>query len=176
LEYLLFFKGKFYIFSSLINKKAKKFQLFVETLNTNSLQPNADKKKVTEFDYTQQTLNDIYTVNLFNFKVSQDSSKILIYFPIKKKKAKDEKFAKKTIGVQVLDENMTPLWYREITFPYDKDLVDDIHCDVDNSGNVFIVKRVYNEKKRNLKDGKQNFTHEGLQHFLITVIKKRNTL
>jgi hypothetical protein len=75
LEFALSFNGKSYLFTSFQNNQLQKTFLFAETVDLNTLKSNDDLKPIAEIDYSGESK---YDQAVFNYRLSQDKSKILI--------------------------------------------------------------------------------------------------
>jgi len=128
----VFFEDKTYILSSFQNTDHKKHYLFVHSMKNSTLETNNDLKKIGEIDYSG--INK-YFRTYFHLELSEDKSKVLIYYNIINKKNVNLKY-----GMYVFDnsfkllwkhENVVPLMLNEGRFLYKQ-------FKVDNIGNVYI--------------------------------------
>ncbi len=69
----------------------------------------------------------------YDYSISQDSSKVLIYYNLLYRKGKSEQF-----GFIVLDKGFRKLWSRQITLPYKDELFDINDYIIDNAGNFLL--------------------------------------
>lgn len=131
--------GKIYIFSSFRNKKDKRYYIFVETLNKETLKLNNDARKIGEISY-----KDVKGEELGNFFVtlSPDKGKVLLSYAI-------IDWSKITrFGMQVMDKDLNPIWTRDSDFPrVEGKEVYVGNYTVDNEGNVYMGQNTYDKEK-----------------------------
>lgn len=155
-EFFVPIKDELYLFSSFNNKKLEQSCLFVQKINRSTLLPKGDFRKIAEVNYTGKTF---YDTKLFNFKISKDSSKFLLYYSIPV--GKDEL---KQFGFNVFDDDLTQLWRKNVRLPYNDNLFDVEDYIVDNSGNVHLLGLIYNEKRKAEIDGVPNYKYQILSY------------
>lgn len=143
--------GKLYIFSSFRNKGKSKNYFFRQTVNLKTLELNNDIEKIAEIDFKGFSK---FNAGNFNFEVSRDSSKFLIYYNRPYKKNEKEKY-----GFHVYDQQFNELYSKKITLPYKDQLFDLQDFTVDNSGNMHIIGKLYKGKRKDTRRGKPNYTH-----------------
>ena len=148
-KYITNVNNKMYIFSSFLNQKKKKKYLFVQTVNKKTLVPNNDMKKVAEIDFSE---NSKFNSGYFNFQLSNDSTKLLVYNDLPYNPKEREKF-----GLTVLNKHMDLLWEKNVTLPYNDDLFDITSFKVDNNGNSYILGKKYEDTKKEKKDNNPNY-------------------
>jgi hypothetical protein len=148
-EHALHSNGKIFIFSSFRNQKLKKNILFVQTLNKQTLALNNDLKMIAEVDNGSR-----YNSGDFNFKVSVDKSKIMIFYTLPYEKLEPEKF-----GFHIFDADLNQIWTKSISLPYTDELFGINSYKVDNKGNVFILGKIYEEKRKEVRRGKANYKY-----------------
>lgn len=144
--------NKLYIFYSYSDVRLKKNILFVREINKSSLQPVTASVRLGEIDYSgKSSSND----GDFNFRVSRDSSKVLVFYSLPFAKNEPE-----AIGFNVLNDEMKSLWHKNVTLPYADNLFDVESFRVDNSGNVYLLGIVYKEKRKSKRKGQPNYRYE----------------
>ncbi len=148
-EDVLYLNGELLLFSSLLDKDLQKKLLFVETVDKTSLTPNGDTRKIGEIDYDRKRNS-----GSFGFKLSDDTSKVLIYYTLPYKEREAEKF-----GIQVFDTKMNQLWEEKITLPYANELFSLDSYQVDNEGNVVLLGRLYNQVAKERRNGEVNYKY-----------------
>ena len=95
----------------------------------------------------------------FSIGVSRDSSKVLVYYDLPDAQGDPEQ-----LGFNVLDNNLTSLWQKTITLPYQGGLFDVQTLRVDNQGNVYLLGLAYKEKRKVKRNGAPNYTFEALAY------------
>ncbi len=147
-EFTLMIKSKVYVFSSFQNKQQKKHYLFVQTLDKEKFILNP-AKKIAELSYEGE--NECRPVE-FNYAISPDSCKILIFYSIKNENSEILRS-----GFALYDNDYNELQqYGNISsgvsgFFWFK------HFVVDNTGNVFVAGKSYvdmAQMKDSLEQGK----------------------
>ena len=145
-EKMLYLNGQFYLFTSFNNKAHKANYLFVQSLRKKSLNLSNKIKKISE-----TPARDEYREGKFNFHVSKDSSKVLIYSQLPNQKRASEKFS-----LKVFDNNMDLIWDKDIILPYPDNRFAISDYRVDNNGNVYLLGVLYQNSsgflRRNLID------------------------
>jgi hypothetical protein len=155
-EFILYLNHEMYLFSSITNKATKKNTLFVQGINKSNLQPDQELRKVAAIDYAG---NSRYNSGRFDFELSNDSSKVLIYYSLPYDKGESKKF-----GFHVLDDRMNPLWEKQVTLPYLEELFDVEDYEVDNEGNVHLLGLIFKEKRKEKRKGTPNYTYQILSY------------
>jgi hypothetical protein len=151
-EEILQLNNKLYIFYSYANNGSKKNWLFVKEIDKGSLQPKGESKKLAEIDFAGKSNSNN---GEFDFKVSRDSSRILVSYHLPYDKSESQK-----IGFNVLDDNMNSLWENNVTLPYQDKLFDIETYKIDNAGNVYLLGVIYSEKRKNKRNGLPNYRYE----------------
>lgn len=153
-EFSLIFNNELYVYTSFVNRKQKVKYLFVQSIDKKTLQSNNDLKKVADFPYKTK-----YNPGFFEYEMSKDSSKLLVYYDIPS--ASDEK---QNFGLHVFDESMTELWSKKVELPYETDMFDIEDYQVDMFGNVHLVGLYYNEKAQKIRNGEVNYSYRVLSY------------
>ena len=98
-----------YVFGYVTEKSEKTVSLYMLTLDKEELIASEPRKLgAINYDYT-----NLRNVNKFQLNLSQDSSKILIFYPAPYKAGMPQKF-----GAMVFDKNMNRIWANEFELPY----------------------------------------------------------
>ena len=148
LEHIIHLNNKIYLFSSYADNEAKKNYLYVETINKKSLLSNNDLNKISEINfYGKKRWNN----GGFNYEISRDSAKILIYNSLPYEKNENAKFS-----LLVLDNNLKEIWKKDITLPYADNLFKLEDYKVSNKGNVYLIGKIYDGKKIEKKKRTKN--------------------
>ena len=139
-EFLLEIKGTLYLFVSFQNQKIKKTILLAKPVNKRTLLPEGKLKPVTEVDYSQANK---YKTTRFSYEFSADSSKIMIYHGL------SDKDGMLLGGFDLLDENLKTIWNDDAPLPIkDRKVYELEHFAVSNSGDIHILCKIYDSKKK----------------------------
>lgn len=155
-ENMIDFGGELRCFTSFLNKKDKKYYLFVETVNRATLKSKRDIQKVAEVTYAGRgkRKSDIdYTT--YQFIPSRDSSNLLIFSNLPNRANNNERFA-----CNVLNDDLKVLWYNEIEIPYEDELFSIKQTSVSSSGDVYVLGKLYKDKVKNVRRNKVNFKYQ----------------
>lgn len=148
-EYMIQLNGEFYVFSSFVNKKEKKKSLYVQTMNKKTLQINSESRKIAEGSFFRKS--DAWKID-YNYLLSRDSSKIIVYHRVLTKEAELSKYR-----YYIFDNKMNDLWTREIEIPYIYSLFYFKDYILDDFGNLhFLVKRLIKKKNSGKKEEYDN--------------------
>ena len=123
---------KIYAFLTAENKKAKLKTLFYQEVDKRSCRLKGGLRKVAEYSYAGRGLWS--GKGHWEFDLSPDSSKLLIYHSLPYKRKESEKY-----GLYVVDNRLKSVWKKDVELPYtDQEyLVNGIQ--VDNDGNAYVV-------------------------------------
>ena len=147
-EDVLMVGGQLYLFTSYNNQAQKKNYLFYQKLSKR-LQPSRQLKKIAEIDTRNKSLT-----GSFNLLISEDSSKVLLYNQLANKKKEPEQFA-----LRVLDNQLQPIWSRDIILPYNDQQFTIKDYRIDESGNVYLMGLLYIDGIRKEKRGLPNYQY-----------------
>ena len=157
LEDIVHLSGKLLMFTSFPNQRTKQNTLFVQPVNKQTLIPdNTKKKKLAEINYEG---NSRRNSGSFSFRMSQDSSKVLIFYSLPYDYRDPEKF-----GFLVMDKDLNVTWQKDITLPYRDDLFDVESVKVDNYGNVYILGLLFKDVRRAKRKGEANYQYKVLAY------------
>jgi hypothetical protein len=151
-NFLLHIKSRLYLFYSISDQKEKKNTLFLKEVDKKTLQPKMEKRKVGEIDYKGKSKRNNGD---FRFRVSRDSSKVLVFYSLPFEKDEPEAF-----GFNVLDDKLNSLWEKNVTIPYEDELFDVESFRVDNSGNAYLLGLNYKDKRKSKRRGLPNYNYE----------------
>lgn len=156
-EFVVDTEEKIYLFSSFRNQKLKKKFLFSQSVNKKTLQVNSDLKKVAEIDYSSRNR---YKSGTFSHELSDDKSKVLIYYTVPVGKNEPSKK-----GLHVLNDQMKQLWAKNVKMPADAGFgLKDFK--IDNDGNVHLLGIVYeNGTSKEKRKGKPNYHYEIISYY-----------
>jgi hypothetical protein len=149
------FNNKIYMFSTFLDNKNKRNNLYVQTINKKTLKPNQDIKKIISFAFKKKSKS-----GYFNVLTSRDSTKLMVYYKLPNKKNEKEKF-----GFHVYDKDMNEIWSKQITLPYKNKLFDIKDYDIDNNGAVHILGKLFNKKAKDKRKGKVNYRFQILSYY-----------
>jgi hypothetical protein len=152
INFLIQLKNRLYLFYSIANQREKRNTLFVKEVDKATLQPKAEKKKIGEIDYKGKSNRNNGD---FRFRVSRDSSKVLVFYSLPFESHEPEAF-----GFNVLDDKLNSLWEKNVTIPYNDELFDVESFRVDNSGNAYLLGLSYKDKRKSKRRGLPNYTYE----------------
>ncbi|PCI97654.1 MAG: hypothetical protein COB15_07290 [Flavobacteriales bacterium] len=135
-------RGKVFQFYNVWDKPNETEQIFVHEITFASMQVENNRLVSKIKGKVQSTMGkdkiDIYQ--------SFDYSKYLMVYR-RHPKVKSDKVNKDVIGMTVLDENMKPIWEKEITMPYTEKNMDNLGYTIDSKGNAYLLARVRTENK-----------------------------
>jgi len=149
LEFLVSFGERLCLFTSFRNAQFKTNYLFMQTVNRETLEPNSDLRSVCEIPFLAK-FND----GGFGYNISGDSTKLVVYYDLPFQKGEAERF-----GYLVLDRGLNVLSKREVTMPYDDELVVIKNYQLSNEGELFLSALLYNEKPQPKRGGKVNYKY-----------------
>lgn len=148
--------GELYFFSTQTDNSAKEMRVFVEKINPQSLAAEGEPREIASQSYEgKRKARSGY----FEYSLSQDSSKTLIYYNSIDKKRENDQFS-----FFILDENFELLWKKDVVMPYEQRLFDVEDFVVDNFGEVHIIGKVFDKIPRERRKGKPNFKYEILSY------------
>lgn len=156
-EFIIHLNNELHIFSCFKNQKLKKNFLFVQSINKNTLLLNSNIKKIAEIDYSG---NSKYNSGSFSYEISKDSSKVLIFYNLPYNKGEREKF-----GFHISDKDLNQLWEKKITLPYKEELFSVEDFEVDKNGNVHLLGLIFNEKRKEKRNGIPNYKYQVLSYY-----------
>jgi len=145
--------GQFYFFTSFLNEAQKINYLFYQTLNRKLL-PSRKLTKVAQIPAP----NEARPGN-FNLLISSDSSKVLIYSQLDNRNKEPARFS-----LSVFDNQMQPLWNKEVTLPYNEQQFEIEDYRLDDQGNVYLLGRQYLDGRRDSRGGAPNYQYNILTY------------
>ncbi len=153
LEFAEQLNGEIYLFTTQYDNTARRRVLFAEKVNRKTLKPEEEPIQLTAYDYRNKS-----DEGYFDYNVSRDSSKILIYYDSPGQSNTGEKF-----GISVHDSNLNTLWNKELELPFKNRLYTVERYKVDNQGNAYLLGLVYRGQVRDKKQGRPNYEY----HLLV---------
>ncbi len=146
---------QFFLLSSFSNQKLKKNFLFVQKISASNPTNATQLTKVAEISFAKRRFT-----GSFGYHVSDDSSKILIYYAQPYVKDGPEKF-----GFSVYDTDLNLIWNKDISLPFSEDLFSVKGYRVANNGDVYISGREFKNKlKSKDRDGSPNYVYHILSY------------
>lgn len=149
---ILHHKGKLMFFYTFEDTKTKKNTLYLDEIDKSTLLPKKQEKVIGQIDFTGKGKRNRGS---FQYRVSRDSSKILVLYALPYDEDSPEKF-----GFTVLDQQLNLIWSKDITMPYRDELYDFESFRVDNQGNAYVLGLVYKEKRKDKRKGQPNYSYE----------------
>ncbi len=177
LESIQSFKGKYYYFYSVWDRKEKLEQLYVREIDFDlGVFVGVAKRllyvegKVTnalggEPGVVGGSMFAMFgTVGKFNIQRSYDNSKFLVQYRKDPDKKRD-KVNFDRIGFTVFDHELNELSHSEIEMPYTEQRLEHLDYSIDADGNAYLLAKVYKSDKQSAydKDGKINYHLELLK-------------
>jgi hypothetical protein len=145
MEGVFILNGELVVFSSLNNPEQKKHQLFAQKINKESLLLEENVKLLGELDYSG--INK-YKDSYFQYEVSEDRSKILVFYTLL---GKGDETLKS--GMFLYDSGLKPLWKNEDVSPDLSEGIFRYHSfKIDNKGNVYLLGLHYADRKNYFDD------------------------
>jgi len=139
LEEVLFLNNQLYLLTSFANQSHQKVYLFLQKLSSKQMRTTGTAKKIVEGPLTRNT-----TGRTFDFQLSADSSRLLVYHQIPTAAKEQERFA-----LHVFDDQMELQWEREVTVPYPDEQLAIREYRVDEEGRVYLLGAVFEPGTRN---------------------------
>jgi len=133
-------KDKLLVFSFFQNSKDKKDYLFVQNLDSKTLELVPNTKLIAELDYSGLSK---FNNAVFQFEISPDSSRVLIFCTLLSKHG--ETLRK---GMYVYDQDMNLKWKNEdVVVKFEGGVFEYDRFRIDNDGKVFLMGMVYKDRK-----------------------------
>lgn len=147
---------RLWLLSYFYNEKHEKTYLFAQEINNQTLTLSKDIIKIAEQDKTNRERQDV-----FNFAISKDSSKIVVFTKQPGEKRQQE------FSLTVYDGDFNEVWSREAKLPFGKNNFNVDEYQVDRDGNVYLLGVVYSEgANRLVRSGRPTY-----QYILLTYMK-----
>ena len=148
-EDIILLGGQLYLMTSFTNRAKEKNYLFVQNISKKSLKAKKKLSKIGEIP-TQ----GISGTGSFDFSLSKDSSKLLLYNQLPYKKNAPERFA-----FRVFNKQFEELWSKDIALPYNDNRFTVEEYRVDNKGNVYLLGVVFSDRSRKRRKGKPTYQY-----------------
>ncbi len=154
LEFAEQLNGEIYLFTSQRDQSTKQNVLYSNLINRKTLKPVGSPRPMAAIGYRSRS-ND----GFFDYDVSRDSSKLLIFHNAPYQANTEEK-----LGLSVFDNEMNPLWSKEIQLPFKDRLYNVERYQVDNQGNAYLLGIVYKGQVRVRRQGRPNYEYHLLAY------------
>jgi hypothetical protein len=151
-ELIVQLRNKLFLFSSLADSKTKVNTLSVQEINKKTLRPDPSMITIATINFKGELKSNS---GKFRFRVSRDSSKVLVFYNLPYNKDEPESF-----GFTVLDDQLRPVWSKEATLPFENELFDLESFRVDNQGDVYLLGLIYKEKRKSKRKGAPNYQYQ----------------
>ncbi len=138
-----------HLFSSFRNQKTKMKHIFVQSLDKNTLEPRNDIRQVTSVPYQNRFLS-----GKVDFTFSRDSSFMMVYTNVESRRKDPDKF-----GFNIFNQNMEPVWSKEVVLPVRENLFKVSDYLVDNEGNAYLVGKRYFRRERDRVKGQPGYEY-----------------
>lgn len=155
--------GKLTLFTYRHDKKDRSGMLYQQTVNTTTMMPNSDAKLVIEAEegkvasgmfagYAGRGQRSNALRSGFDITYSRDTSKILVY-----KQLPFDKEGPAKVMLAVYDKSMKQIWKKDFALPYNDNLFSILDYSIDNSGKVYALGKLYNDKMKESRGGDVNY-------------------
>lgn len=152
IEAILQLHNKLYLFTSKPDNRTKKNTLSVQEIDKKTLLPKPEKRGIASIDFSGERS---YNNGSFQIEVSRDSSKLLVISNLMQNKGDH-----KTFGLCVVDDKFQPLWNKDVTLPYEDNLLDLESFRVDDHGDVYLLGLIFNERRKSKRHGEPNYKYQ----------------
>lgn len=126
--------------------------LYAQKLNPKTLRPERDAIKLAEInteDYSR------FNNGSFDVTPSADSTALLIFYSLPSNREENEKF-----GFKIVDTEFQEVWGRETELPYENKLTDVVNTAVNSDGDVYVLVKVFEEKRKEIRRGEINYSYD----------------
>ena len=154
LEFAEQLDGEIYLFTTQYDNTSHQRVLFAEQVNRKTLKREGDPVQLVAYDYRNRS-----DEGFFDYHVSRDSSKILVYYDTPRQGNTGEKF-----GLSVYDKDLSTLWSKELELPFRDKLYTVERYKVDNLGNAYLLGLVYKGQVRAKRQGRPNYEYHLLAY------------
>lgn len=153
-EDLLLIGGELYLLTSFNNRAKNKNYLFAQKINRKRFLPEKSLTLLGEIDSRSE-----YRAGEFDIEISKDSSKVMIYNQLPYKKREPERFT-----FRVYDNQLNPIWEKDIILPYNDEKYKVQEYRVDNEGNIYLLGTIFEEQYRRSRNGRPNYEYNILAY------------
>lgn len=148
-EDIIMLGGQLYLLTSYNNVAKKKNFLFKQPINMKTLTPSKNLKMILETEARNKERE-----GTFDYHISRDSSKMLIYNQLPYKRKEPERFA-----LRVYDNDFEKIWSKNIKLPYPDNQLSIEEYRVDNEGNVFLLGVLFKDEAKYRRRGSPNYEY-----------------
>lgn len=163
LENVMQHNGRYFVFYTLWDKPNKTEQLFYREVDFKGGAFLGEGKRIVAVDQK--------IVGGYTFNYSNDDSKVLIQYRLKPTIRSDSKNYD-VIGLAVFDQNLFPIWTKEVVMPYTEKKMNNIDYSIDGFGDAYILTTVYND---NTTDEKKRGQETANYHIELLKISSTST-
>ncbi len=133
-QFAVYFQDSLYIF--FFSNLSDLGVLSVQTFDESTLQPRDDLRRVLQVDFSRK---GALQFREFRYQLSEDSSKLLVYYNIPDGAPQDDRF-----GLCLFGRGMKRLWSRDIQTPYQERMFSPVNFLVSDSGDVYMLAQFVN--------------------------------
>jgi hypothetical protein len=155
-EFVVYFHDELYMFSTVLDKKRKVKSFYVQSIDKFTLQFKNDRIQLAEIDFSG---NSKRNSGSFNYRISRDSTKLLVFYNLPYEKDGNEKF-----GFHVYDKGFKQIWEKQVSLPYSDKLFLVQNYKVSDKGDVFLLGRIFKDVLKVKRKGKVNFKYQILSY------------
>lgn len=174
-ENILYFGGKAFWVSSSVEPKSKTDKAYLQGINDQNGDFEGDEIEINKTNDVWSGLEISFNFfgmiggggsvammleqsDRYNYSVSPDSTKLLIYYR-KKPLKKLNKVNKDVYGFIVISDDFNVLWKKEVEMPKTEFMMSFYEAEVSDEGNVYYLAKVYKDEVRKYKKtSKPNYT------------------
>lgn len=155
-EFIMPLKEALYLFTSGYEAEGEKKKVFVQKINTQSLEPEGAYIQVTEVGKEELGGH-------FSWKLSEDKSKLLLLYTY-------DTDSRQTYDLHVFDENLAEVWSKKDCLRNGGDPFAIEQYEIDEKGNVYLLSTEFNEQRREKRAGAPDYA------YFLTVYKQEGKL
>ena len=155
-----YFNDKLFILKSFTDRGDKLRELYFQELNKNTLKETGKPKKICSLTYQSSRDKGSFDVSTTKNDITNPAdAKLLITIATPTDKDENEKFT-----LIMCDNSLKSIWKKDIQIPYINNLFIREHFICDDKGNAYVLGRLYKDKVREQKRGKQNYSYHLLSY------------
>ena len=150
---VVFLGNQLYVFFIIKDKKAHNSILYFQQIDKKTLELTGNPNLVVSIP------NKTFYTGSFAYDISRGKGMLSVMAITRNEKNVPQKF-----NLVVMNDQMTKQWEKEITLPYASDLFEEERTMVDNSGNVYILGRLYKDFVLDDRRGEPNYVYKILSY------------
>ncbi len=155
-----YFNEKLLVFKSNTNRSDKTRELNYQEINKSTLNATGKTKKITELTYLSSRDKGYFEITTTKtIEVESKDAKLMISIGIPTEKNENEQFT-----IIMCDNSLNSIWKKNFQIPYASELFTRNQFACDKNGNAYILGKLYKEKVKEYKRGKQNFSYHLLAY------------